>query len=551
MIPLPTFPYWTWRCPSFNGVHSHRLSLSTITCPLTQRTIIVRTCSSYAGDDADSGPGSILRGTIPKSKIRGKYQSIRLIICLQYFSSLERLRLANASASAMSSNTPVKSHSRGSSLLDRRVLTAPDGLSRPKPLPRTLRDHVRQRTLSTHETSWFLTRPEKSARRRQSNASSRGYKSRSSSILQDVVGSASPSTPKRSLRSSPSKKADSPAGRPSLGAADATMDNTFYNNNFRWMEDTDLDLRLAPFDNYHANVDGVVIPSPTSTRRPSFRRQMSVSGLPFSRNSTSQPQSPKPDSPPRTHTRQHSRAMSLILPRQTPEVPLGPIETNAAHYQDPEARMKLRVYLASPQNFDEAIEFGFPSLDEQQTENKENKPPARQSRDRARTPALTSPRTFFNDDMQDAESMFFDDKSDVESEAPRTPLENEFGYPQALLHKTVPLQSMKNKNSADYSHLGLKRPTVVKVQDTYAQASNREMTLRMTLTRPDLRADESSMYGINRPAIQPVTVPWDMEDREDLKGPLGGHDGWGLPDKDGVVRRLWQRVRQSSQRKTS
>ena len=37
------------------------------------------------------------------------------------------------------------------------------------------------------------------------------------------------------------------------------------------------------------------------------------------------------------------------------------IDPEAKHYQDPEARMKLRLYLASPQKFDEAIEFGFPA----------------------------------------------------------------------------------------------------------------------------------------------------------------------------------------------
>jgi len=39
-------------------------------------------------------------------------------------------------------------------------------------------------------------------------------------------------------------------------------------------------------------------------------------------------------------------------------------DTDAAYYQDPEARLKLRVYLAFPQKFDEAVEFGFPSTAE-------------------------------------------------------------------------------------------------------------------------------------------------------------------------------------------
>jgi hypothetical protein len=37
------------------------------------------------------------------------------------------------------------------------------------------------------------------------------------------------------------------------------------------------------------------------------------------------------------------------------------LETPAAFYRDEDTRKKLRLYLASPQKFDEAVEFGFPS----------------------------------------------------------------------------------------------------------------------------------------------------------------------------------------------
>ncbi|KAK5196777.1 hypothetical protein LTR16_006689, partial [Cryomyces antarcticus] len=44
-------------------------------------------------------------------------------------------------------------------------------------------------------------------------------------------------------------------------------------------------------------------------------------------------------------------------------MPTLDLSAEAKHYTDPEARMKLRLYLASPQKFDEALEFGFPSSD--------------------------------------------------------------------------------------------------------------------------------------------------------------------------------------------
>jgi hypothetical protein len=80
----------------------------------------------------------------------------------------------------------------------------------------------------------------------------------------------------------------------------------------------------------------------------------------------------------------------------------------------------------------------------------------------------------------------------------------------------------------------------------------------MTLTRPDLRADESTLYGwqggrnrsplgediLGRPESCSVG-------KTDMKGPFGAIDGWGPVEKEnGVVKRLWNRVK-TSQRKSS
>jgi hypothetical protein len=112
------------------------------------------------------------------------------------------------------------------------------------------------------------------------------------------------------------------------------------------------------------------------------------------------------------------------------------------------------------------------------------------------------------------------------------------------------------KSSADYSHLGISKPVLVRQHsEGYAQAvaGNREMTLRMTLTRPDLRADESKIYGwqnSNSPKsrnIRPLID--DLDEKFEVRGPYGGADGWGPAEKDnGGLKRFWNRVK-SSQRK--
>ena len=448
-------------------------------------------------------------------------------------------------------------------MAERRGSVGPvEGGIRPRPLSRKLRNPPRQRTASTNETSWFLTRPEKTQRKRLTQEELVNFDRRRTSVILDAADEAIYRASRRASQNlSPLRSNTISTNRSSMEQTlhdekDTKRVDSIYDS-FRWMDsETELDLSLAPFDNYHANLDGVVIPTPESTRRPSFRRQISISALPFGRSSlqSAASESPKTNNPTNFHNRQRSRALSLINPKHIPQASVSSIDPNAAHYQDPEARLKLRVYLASPQKFDEAIEFGFPSMDEKAgADDKENRAPGRRSKDQSRRPSMQDKnRSFLNDDTV---SLFPDDKSEVDSDTPLTPLEIDCGYRPHSRTVSQP-QSSRGKNSVDYSHLGITKPMVVKSPDPYAQAlaGSREMTLRMTLTRPDLRADESVIYGSPQPVkSSPREKPMslDLEEKDECRGPFGGTDGWGPPnEKDGVVKRLWQRVK-SSQRKST
>jgi hypothetical protein len=342
--------------------------------------------------------------------------------------------------------------------------------------------------------------------------------------------------------------------RRSVEDSTSAMQEAMYES-FRWMdEEEDLNLKLV-LDDYHANLDGFVIPTPNSNRRPSFRRTMSISKMPFGRNSLSsiQPRSPK-FAPNSSHSRQKSRALSLIAPKHVPQASISSIDPNATHYQDPEARLKLRVYLASPQKFDEAIEFGFPSMDGMADgTDKENKAPKRLSKDiSGRTSHGTEKaQVSFLDD--DAASLFEDDASMADPDSPLTPLGVDLGLrPRGV----SPTYGKGNNTSSDFSHL-VPKPTLVKQPESYAQAmaGSREMTLRMTLTRPDLRADENTLYGWQAASSksplreEPLALD-DVEEKYEVRGPLGGVDGWGPAEKDNsVVKRFWNKVK--SQRKSS
>lgn len=329
---------------------------------------------------------------------------------------------------------------------------------------------------------------------------------------------------------------------------DSDMDESMMDS-FRWMdEDEELDLTL---DDYHLHMASTTESSTkNSSRRPSFRRSLSVTKLPCGRPSMDQ--CPDPPTPTR-------RKLSTAIPHiatqyakpKTPPKPASPvkvtfppqpttptthashtprhmIETSARHYQDPEARLKLRVYLASPQKFDEAIEFGFPAL----LQAKEiHLAPGRPSlvkhhhHHHHHTAPAASPLTWFNDESQPSAVDALDSDSDTLS-LPHTPCTPAFRDPH--------YPSPRPTTSTDRDALLPRKPPAKPY--AHVLSGTREMTLRMTLTRPDLRKDDEhpdSIYGDVDNPLAPGQLPH--------SGVSG--DIWdSLPLREGVVKKLWQKV---------
>ncbi|KAG4435541.1 hypothetical protein IFR05_008980 [Cadophora sp. M221] len=495
-----------------------------------------------------------------------EFEALPIAVRRKYFSTLERLRFAQNSRTSALHDLPIQSH-RKSSIADRRGVNV--ALIEPRrSSSRRQRKIARQQSISSTEASWFLTLPDKIknkqfTREEQVLLAGRLRESVILDAADEAIYKASRRRASRNLPVTPVFDTSRPSTprsstdnfRPNIQQENTSNMAAQMYESFRWMdEEQDLDLKLV-LDDYHANLDGVVIPTPASARRPSFRRQMSVSKMPFGRNSiSSQPRSPlSPKSePPLNHGRTRSRTMSLIQPKHAAKLSVATIDPNAAHYQDPEARLKLRVYLASPQKFDEAIEFGFPSMDGMtDSADKENKPPRQVSKEvngTKKSLGIDRGQSFLNDDMV---SLFDDDISMADPESPLTP-RGDLGFRSQ--NQSVGTSGSKgSKTSSDFTHLGINKPMLVKQPETYthSMAGSREMTLRMTLTRPDLRADETTIYGWQRCKSPLSEEPsTSMDEKSDIRGPLGGADGWG-PDKEtGVVKRFWNKVK-SSQRKST
>lgn len=143
------------------------------------------------------------------------------------------------------------------------------------------------------------------------------------------------------------------------------------------------------------------------------------------------------------------------------------------------------MFLASPQKFDEAIEFGFPSAyTTDLAPHRYQLPPiATGARNFTRDlhTFLRDDTISFLDNDDDNTGLESDSDSLADLDSPVTPssVGLSFRYPSR--------QQSSNMSSLDSNGLPLLHPV--------ASRFNREMTLRMTLTRPDLRADEEQLYG--------------------------------------------------------
>ncbi|KAI9677922.1 MAG: hypothetical protein M1829_002419 [Trizodia sp. TS-e1964] len=503
-----------------------------------------------------------------KTTTEAEYLELPHAVRRKYFSSLERLQLAQNSAC---SNSQPSHHQRQFSASSRLAHSSRSSSSSSRPAPRLLRKKQSvqgEYLLSQADAQWFLALPEKIQRRHFSIEEQLHIAARCETALLDAADEALHRLGKPSLRALTSVASHSlrhsfaDSYRSSSMDMESLQTSCSFRDSFSWMdEQPDLDLRLA-FDDYHAHIAPQALksrtPSALQASKPLFRRNLSMSSKSFTHTSTSsQPSSPPPQLPPQLplpdKNAARSRAISTSTSRHVTKKSISTLEPEATHYQDPEARLKLRVYLASPQKFDEAVEFGFPSAQATARELalvQRAKPDPR--RLEIRRSNVSEPCSFF---QEDGESLFddADDSSLPDTDIPITPSAADTSF--------RPTHRLPSSNLGSTDSPAPFQPSLRQRAESYGQvpAGSREMTLRMTLTRPDLRADESLLYGWQgRHSKEDPLALDDLPDTPDnhgqqsnlnhnssniVPGPFGGVDGWGAPDRDGVMKKFWKRMK--------
>ena len=330
-------------------------------------------------------------------------------------------------------------------------------------------------------------------------------------------------------------------------------------DSFGWLE-TDLDLSL---DDYHVHLAESADPKlQTPRQEPTLRKQKSFGSTFLSKETRSNsvvsrksiehwgsgwaPTTAVPPVP-RVSTSHRPQTSSTAANGRDPAAsvapanwgsswapapaPTGPpssdgtisaIDQEATHYLNPEARLKLRLYLASPSKFDEALEFGFPTLKSSSSRPSfsARRPSTSTARSVCHPPATAksykSSPTFLDDGTTTTGSSYNPEpRLDLTSELSRTstPLARdqisslEMSVDQSMgSFQPSPMSASQSQKACEVPPPLPHQPWQVEREPYTRTWPAREMTLRMTLTRPDLRADDSVLYprqSYEEPAPEP------------------------------------------------
>ncbi|KAK4507875.1 hypothetical protein PRZ48_001610 [Zasmidium cellare] len=257
--------------------------------------------------------------------------------------------------------------------------------------------------------------------------------------------------------------------------------------------------------------------SSPDSRRKSFSRKRAISLAPIPLPPPTLTPAVPPLPSPNTIT-------NFSKPVQSPAT--TPTDTPPAtrYYKDSQARQKLREFLASPEKFDEALEFGFPS---------------ERGIDERSTSVASAPETSLESDMDNLSiTDSKDDEEEASSRSPKTPsLVNE-----GFHSNTTPHSSLDSGVALPFT------PGKASFRSLSPDIAGREMTLRMTLTRPDLRASEQELYAFQRKEVSGVDAadsdPLALATLPVCDDHTGAHGAFAVTrSSKGGFKKVWKNLR--------
>lgn len=215
--------------------------------------------------------------------------------------------------------------------------------------------------------------------------------------------------------------------------------------------------------------------------------------------------------------------------------------SGAKHYKDPEMRQALRA-ITSPKFFDEALEYGFPA-----PPNNKLMPLGLQDKARSRPHSRSNAFTHENDRSSSLTSS--STANSLGRPGPSTP-EGPADFPGRGSGAYDKAPDSSHKPPSPQSH-NLHRRAMTTDHQRTPSAANREMTLRVTLTRPIAQATEEELSAAPKTPLLPPMIdqydPLALESITVCDDPTGAQGAFAIPENSqnfrGIKKAFKQLVR--------
>ncbi|KAF1346797.1 hypothetical protein BDV97DRAFT_371352 [Delphinella strobiligena] len=213
------------------------------------------------------------------------------------------------------------------------------------------------------------------------------------------------------------------------------------------------------------------------------------------------------------------------------EEPLG---SKAQFYQDPETRLKLRRYTSTPEAFDEALEFGFLSKDNN----------TRGASTPDCVPETSSSHPYGQSQEGRTEAYLFSQQEEKLRSSASSRFSTRVNEVGDMMGMVTPGSVPPGFVCARLSFPQLRvASSVGSLRSASTRQATRDMTFRMTLTRPELGPGEEDVYHVQQEyAKVGGPDPWALERLPVSDDVTGKHGAFASMRKENKIRKVWRTV---------
>lgn len=212
-----------------------------------------------------------------------------------------------------------------------------------------------------------------------------------------------------------------------------------------------------------------------------------------------------------------------------------PLGSKAQSYQDLETRLKLRRYTSTPEAFDEALEFGFLIKDNN----------TRDALTPDCVPENSSSHSYVRSQEETTEAHVFSQQEEKLRSSPSSRSSTRVNEIGDMISMVTPGSVPPGFVCARLSFPQLRvASSVGSLRSASLRQSTRNMTFRMTLTRPELGSEEEDVCFVRQQqqTQKGGSDPWALERLPFSDDVTGKHGAFASVRKENKIRKVWRTV---------